>query len=218
MLSPDAGNNVMYVYAWTDTAESPRLVYKGAIAYNWDAPPRRVNQPGTSQTLDPLDGRIDWSVAQLSGRLWFAHGVAIGSFPGVNYGYVQPSNMTIHFNTAFHSATSDDFNPSISAALLPSGATQVTLNWAYTDTPNNVPTNDVYAITGQSVQHQAGASYTANGHSTGEFRFGDYSSVWPEYDTVGSCAPGVASLVTNEYFAADGSWKTRLARVHPASC
>lgn len=215
MLSPDDANNVMYVYGWTNTSEQPTLTFKGSIAYNWAAPPRRVNQPGTSQTLDPLDGRIDWSVAQLDGKLWFAHGVAIGSFPGVNYGYVQPGNMSIHFNTAFHSATSDDFNPSISVADRPDGKQLVTLNWAFTDTANNVATNDVYSNTvGGAGVHLSGTQYSFNGASTSEFRFGDYSSVWPEYNTVGSCAPGEEALVTNEYFAPDGTWRTRLARVH----
>lgn len=219
MLAADDANNVMDVYRWNNTAEAPRLTFKGAIAYNWGAPPRRVNQPGTSATLDPLDGRIDWAVSQVvSGgvtRLWFTHGVAVGSFPGVAYGYVKPSDMSIHVNTAFHSATSDDFNPSIAATTRPDGKPLVTLNWAYTDTANNVPTNDLFATTvGPVLPHKAGNPYSTTGAITTEDRFGDYSSVWPEYDTVGSCAPGEEMLVTNEYFASDGTWKTRLARVH----
>lgn len=218
MLSPDDANNLMYVYYWTDTAESPKLVFRGSISYNWAAPPRRVNQPGTSQTLDPLDGRIDWSVSQLDNVLWFAHGVAIGSFPGVNYGYVKPASMTMATQTAFHSATSDDFNPAISAEVnTATGAVQEVLTWAYTDTPNNVATTDVYGLhIGYSINHQSGAGYSGVGSSTGEFRFGDYASVWPEYNSVGSCPEGSTALVTNEYFAPDGTWRTRLARVHPS--
>lgn len=220
MLSPDDANNVMYVYYWTQTAEAPHLTYKGAISYNWAAPPRRVNQPGTSTTLDPLDGRIVWSVSQLNGILWFAHGVAIGSFPGVNWGYVRPGNMTIATSTAFRSSTSDDFNPSIAAVVNPSnGYVQETLNWAYTDSANNIPTTNLYAVhNGYTLIHETGALYSPVGKSTNETRFGDYSSVWPEYNTVGSCPAGTVSLVTNEYFAADGTWKTRLARVGAGTC
>jgi hypothetical protein len=219
MLSPDDANNVMYVYYWTNTAESPTLRFKGSISYNWAAPPRRVNQPGTSTTLDPLDGRIVWAGSQLDGRVWFAQGVAIGSFPGVNYGWVAPGNMSIHFNTAFHSATSDDFNPSIAAVDRPDNKVELVVNWAYTDTANNIPTNDVYqAAVGLGLPHLSGGQFSANGAITGETRFGDYSSVWPEYNTVGSCAPGEEMLVTNEYFAPDGTWRTRLARVHPTTC
>ncbi|MBO0879523.1 MAG: hypothetical protein J2P17_03955 [Mycobacterium sp.] len=215
MLSP--GNNVMNVYAWTNTAEAPTLTFKGAINYTWSPPSRRVNQPGTSTTLDPLDGRIVWAVAQLDGRLWFAHGVDLVGFPAVNYGFVAPGNMTIHVNTAFHSATSDDFNPSISVTDRPDGKALLVVNWAYTDSPNNIPTTTSYASTvGVAVPHLAGGPYSSGGGITSEFRFGDYSSVWPEYNTVGSCAPGEEMLVTNEYFAPNGTWRTRLARVHGA--
>lgn len=221
MLSPDDANNLMYVYYWSNTAESPTLTFKGSIAYNWAAPPRRVNQPGTTQTLDPLDGRIDWSVSQLNGILWFAHGVNIGGFPGVNWGYVNPSNMSIGVNTAFHSATSDDFNPAISAAInTGNGNVQETLTWAYTDTPNNIPTTDLVAnhYNYGTGLHLSGAAFGPVGASTDEFRFGDYSSVWPEYNAVGACPIGSVALVTNEYFAADGTWKTRLARVPATAC
>jgi hypothetical protein len=220
MLSPDDANNVMYVYQWGNTGgASPTLVYKGAIAYNWAAPPRRVNQPGTSVTLDPLDGRIDWSATQLDGRVWFAHGVAVGSFPGVNYGFVNPTNMTISTNTAFQGATSDDFNPSISVQNSSGGIPQEFLTWAYTDTPNNVPTRDVYALNqGTTLSHLVGTQYGPNGNSTSETRFGDYSSSWPEYNAVGNCAEGVNALVANQYFRSDGTWQTRLARVHRSGC
>jgi hypothetical protein len=134
----------------------------------------------------------------------------------VNYGYVVPGNMTINTNTAFETATSDDFNPSITAAnRADTGKTLVTLNWAYTDTPNNVPVRDVYAFGRRTLAHQAGAPFNAGGGITSETSFGAYSSVVPEYDSNGSCAEGTYALVANEYFAPDGSWRTRLARVHP---
>ena len=220
MLSPDDANNVMYVYQWGNTGgASPTLIYKGAIAYNWAAPPRRVNQPNTSTTLDPLDGRIDWSATQLDGRVWFAHGVAIGSFPGVNYGFVNPTNMTISTNTAFETATSDDFNPSISVQNSPNNIPQEFVTWAYTDSGNGVPTRDVYALNqGTTLNHLTGTQYGPNGNITGETRFGDYSSSWPEYNVVGSCVEGLNALVANEYFEANGNWATRLARVHRSGC
>ncbi len=219
MLSPDDANNVMYVYKWTATGGSPALTYMGSVPYNWAAPPRRVNQPGTSQTLDPLDGRIDWSPTQLDGRVWFAHGVAIGSFPGVNYGYVTPSTMTMSTNTAFETATSDDFNPSISVQDDQNGIANAWVTWAYTDTPNNVPTRDVYAVNaGLSLAHLTGQQYGTNNGSTSEFRFGDYSSSWPEYNAVGGCAEGWNALVANQFFEANngGQWGTHIARVHRA--
>jgi hypothetical protein len=91
--------------------------------------------------------------------------------------------MTLHVNTAFHSSTSDDFNPSIAAAdRADNRHTQVTLSWAYTDTASNVPTADAYAFSSGALPHVTGSAFSPAGHITGETRFGDYSSVWPEYD------------------------------------
>jgi hypothetical protein len=219
MLSPDDANNLMYVYYWHNTGASPHLTYKGSIPYTWVAPPRRVNQPGTSQTLDPLDGRIVWAPTQLDNRVWFAHGVGLAGYPSVNYGFVAPGNMSIHYNTAFHTASSDDFNPSISVEKNPDGHPEAWVTWAYTDTPNNVPTRDVFARqTGVALGHLTGAQFSPNGSSTGESRFGDYSSSWPEYNAVGGCAEGWNALVANQYFEANGDWATRIARVHDPSC
>lgn len=215
LLSPDDANNLMYVYKITNRAENPVLTFKGSIAYNWAAPPRRVNQPGTTQTLDPLDGRIDWQPVQWNGNVWFAHGSAVGSFPAVNWGFVNTANMSIHFSTAFHSATSDDFNPSLGVAINPNTnvVDTIYLNWAYTDTPNSIPTTDVAAST-NGVAHVAGAPFGPVGSSTSEFRFGDYSSVAinPVVDA-GCSFIGSNAVVANEYFDASGNWATRIADV-----
>ena len=45
---------------------------------------------------------------------------------------------------AFHSGSSDDFNPSIAVGFAPSGA-KVFLNWAFTDTPAGTATTNVFA-------------------------------------------------------------------------
>jgi hypothetical protein len=216
MLSPDDYNDLMYVYAWSNTGASPRLAYLGAIPYGWAAPQRRVNQPGTGVTLDPLDGRIDWSPTQLDGKVWFAHGANIAGFPGVNWGFVTPGNMSIHVATAFETASSDDFNPAISVQNGPNGVPQAWLTWAYTDTPNGVATHDVYAFRGGTTpSYTSGTVFGANGqNSTSEFRFGDYSSSWPEYNSVGGCAEGWNALVANQYFEPSGNWGTHIARVH----
>jgi hypothetical protein len=217
LLSPDDANDVMYVYYFSNTSQGSTLTYKGSIAYAWAAPPRRVNQPGTGTTLDPLDGRIGWAVSQLDNRLWFAHGANVSGFPSVNWGYVNPGAMTISASTAFVNGTSDDFNPSIAAMNRASGGTQQVLSWAYTDTPNGFATRTAYAIhTGISVAHVTGAAFSPVGGSTSNTRFGDYSSVAPEYNAVGTCSEGMYALVANQYFSPSGSWRTRLARVHPA--
>ena len=45
---------------------------------------------------------------------------------------------------AFHSGSSDDFNPSIAVGFAPSGE-KVFLNWAFTDTPAGTATTNVFA-------------------------------------------------------------------------
>jgi len=50
--APNDANNVIYVYAMTSAGYgNASLAFLGGAAYNWAAPPRRVNQPGTSTTL-----------------------------------------------------------------------------------------------------------------------------------------------------------------------
>jgi hypothetical protein len=220
MLSPDDAGNQMLVYVWTNTGGTPALTYKGAIPYNWAAPPRRVNQPGTATTLDPLDGRIAWSATQIDGRVWFAHGAAVGSFPGVNYGYVQTNTMTISTGTAYRTSSSDDFNPAISVQDAPNGTPQEWLTWAYTDTPNNIATRVVYALNvGTTLPHLAGSWSGAGGNSTGETRFGDYASSVPEYNAVGNCAEGWNAMVAQEFFKPNGDWATQIVRLHrPDQC
>lgn len=219
MLSPDDAGNVMDVYYWYNTGGSPALVFKGAITYNWAAPSRRVNQPGTATTLDPLDGRIAWSATQLDSRVWFAHGIDLVGYPSVAYGWVTPWNMAMATQTAYETPTSDDFNPAISVQNLPNGNAQEWLTWAYTDTANTRPTTDVYAMNaGLPVNHLTGQQYGVGNNITNETRFGDYSSSVTEYNAVGGCPEGYNTLVANEFFEPSGQWGTHIARVHRFDC
>lgn len=215
LLDADSGASAMHVYYLTNSSrpDSTALTLQGDAPYTFAPPSRRVNQPGTSQTLDPLDGRLVWAPMQLDNLVWFAHGVNLGGFPSVNYGYVDTNATTVTTSNAYHSGSSDDFNPAIAAQHVGNSVQEV-LTWAYTDTPNNVPTTDVAAINaGTSLAHQVGRIITPAGASTNEFRFGDYSSVSPDYSMVGTCGVGTNAVVANQYFASDGTWRTRIAEV-----
>lgn len=215
LLSADDANNQMHVYYLTDTArpDTEALTHQADIAYTWAAPSRRVNQPGTSTTLDPLDGRIDWAPTQLDTRVWFAHGVDLSGFPGVDFGYVDVSANTITVNNAYHSGTSDDFNPSIAAENGPNGV-QAVLSWASDNAPAGTATTDYTAVNlGTTLSHQGGVAFSPVGAITGETRFGDFSSVWPEYNAVAACGEGSYALVANQYFEANGDWTTRISQV-----
>lgn len=188
------------------------LTLQATISSTFAAPPRRVNQPGTTTTLDPLDGRIDWSPVNDGSFIWFAHGIAIGSFPGVRYGAITISSNTATVAEAFRSGTSDDFNPSVGVGNSPSGGNFIYVNWAYTDTPAGVATSDTIdsVAPGAGVPNLIGTgTVLVNGVSTGEDRFGDYSSVAIDPSNAnGSCA-----VTAQQYFQAGGQWGTRLARV-----
>jgi hypothetical protein len=185
------------------------LVANIACAFN--APPRKANQPGTTQTLDTLDGRIQWSPVNDGNFIWFAHGIAIGTFPGVRYGAIGLAANTCTTALAYRSGTSDDFNPSIGVGNDRAGGNHIYLNWAYTDTPNNIATSDTVDSVnpGGGVPNLIGTGVVlVNGVSTGQFRFGDYSSV-----AIDPTMPnGNSAVITQQYFQPAG-WATRIAGV-----
>jgi hypothetical protein len=208
------------LYRMTNSANpgSTALALQASISSAWSPPPRRVNQPGTTQTLDPLDGRIDWAPEiDGNGFIWFAHGIAIGSFPGVQYGAISVVSNSIQVADAFHSNTSDDFNPSI--GVTPTGAQDyIWVNWAYTDTPNGVATSDTVngVLPGGGVPPlTSGDLPLVNGFSTStNFRFGDFSSVEIDPSKVSlTCPAGRDAELAQEYFDSSQQWVTRIARV-----
>jgi hypothetical protein len=193
------------------TSPAGAITLQATIASAFSAPPRRVNQPGTTQTLDPLDGRIQWAPVQDGSFVWFAHGMAVGTFPGVRYGAIGVATNTAFVAEAFHSGTSDDFNPSIGVSDAGGGGIHAWLNWAYTDTPAGVPTSDTLngVLPGQGVPNEIGTDLTVvTGSSTASnFRFGDFSSV-----SVDPSSGGLTAVSAQEYFTPSGQWTTRIVR------
>ena len=229
MLAADTtGGGRLDIYYMTNSSrpDSTAVTLEATPAMAYAPPSRRVIQPGTSNTLAPDDGRIDWAPMENaesgSTTVWFAHGIDIAGFPGIQYG-VATVNLggsdSVTAANAFHSSTSDDFNPSIAVNPEPGTCTscaQVWLNWAYDDAPANVATSDTVnnvAPTG-GVPTLSGSDTTyVTGSITSETRFGDYSSVAINPAAVGSCGAGNTALAANQYFASDGTWHTRLAEV-----
>lgn len=195
------------------------LVLQAAIASSYGAPPRRVLQCGTTVTLDPLDGRIAWAPVQAANSpfIWFTHGANIGGYPGVRYGAIGTSANNVTAALAFHSGTSDDFNPSIGAFEETPNGFYVSLNWAYTDAPACVNTSTtVNAVTpGAGVPNLIATDLTlaAGSVTTTNTRFGDYSSVHIDPSPASAtCPAGRTALLAQQYFVA-GNWATRLSRV-----
>jgi hypothetical protein len=103
------------------------LTLQATISSPFKAPTREANQPGTSSTVDSSDGNI-LALPYFDGAsIWFTHVFDLVGFPTVRYGAVKVSTNTVATAVAFHSGTSDDFNPSLAVGLNPSG-TSVYLN------------------------------------------------------------------------------------------
>jgi hypothetical protein len=197
------------LYRLTNSGGSGATLTKTTIADPFSKPSRSVNQPGTTATLDPSDGNILASPYFDGTFIWFTHGGDDDGFPTVRYGALDTSNNTVVTTWAFHSGSSDDFNPSLAVGISPRGET-VFLNWAFTDTSAGTATSAVFASgdASQPLVSLAGSGtiYASGGTST-QSRFGDFSAVSVD-PSVSGCA-----FATQQYFAADGSWKTRIAPI-----
>ena len=196
------------------TTLTPQAVASSAFV----APPRRVRQPGTTNTLDPLDGRIQSSPYQEEGYVWFTHGQGVAGFPAVRYGAISTSSNAVTARNAYRSSTSDDFNPSLGVADAGAGVIYLWLNWAYTDTSRNIATSKtIDGVTpGAGVPTLIGTGRVlVNGFSTStNFRFGDYSSVAIDPTAASTtCPAGRTAGTAQQVFQSNGQWITRIARV-----
>jgi hypothetical protein len=213
---PGSGYNL---YVMTHSSQpGTTLSLQASISSPFNAPSRRVNQPGTAQTLDPLDGRIDWAPEIGGGGfIWFTHGIDLNGFPAIRYGAIAVASNTVQVADAFHSSTSDDFNPSL--AVTPTSGSQVFvwLNWAYTDTPAGIATSDTVdgVLPGAGIPTLTGTDTTlVNGFPTSSnFRFGDFSSVEVDPSAASAtCPKGRTAVLAQQYFDSSGNWVTRIAR------
>src|SRR5947207_5915939 len=118
------------------------LTLQATIHSPFNAPSREARQPGTSSRVDSSDGNSLASPYFDRTSIWFTHVFDFVGFPTVRYGAVNVSTNTVTTAMAFHSSTSDDFNPSLAVGLSPSG-TSVYLNWAFTDAPAGTATSVV---------------------------------------------------------------------------
>lgn len=185
------------------------LTLQATISSPFTAPTRRINQPGTSVTLDPLDGRIQWSPATDGTSIYFAHDVSLAGFPTVRYGAINIASNTVTTAFAFHSGTSDDFNPSISIGRSPGGDNYVFLNWAFTDTNFGATENVDWVLPFGGIPNLIGTGqFYFIGNSTPQTRFGDYSSAVMDPGVPG----GSCAVIAQQYFNVS-LWHTRIARV-----
>jgi hypothetical protein len=194
---------------------SPSLTEQASFGADYDVP-SRAPQPGTGDTLDALDGRIQSAPVWDGARLWFAQVVSASDVStGIRYGFVTPASNGLQFATVRHSTTSADFNPAIGVGLAPNGSESIFLNWVFTDPTFGFPATMTVATMaydgGSPINLLAVDTTYGTGsvsHSNG-LRFGEYASVGID-PAVGN---GTCAVIANEDFAFSGIWQTQVARL-----
>jgi hypothetical protein len=203
------------VYAMP-TNPAGAITLMGVVRAPFSPPSRRIVQPGTSQTLDPGDGRMGSAAVQDGDTVWFAHTVDDAGFPTVQYGAIVGSTGQFATALAFDDSGSDDFNPSIAVTPAGSGTDYIWVNWAFTDTPFGVATSATVAgvAPGQGVPNLAGVDLVlVNGSPTSlNSVVGRYSSAAIDPAGTSTCPTGLTALTAQEYFNSAGQWTTQLAR------
>lgn len=198
------------------TSPAGAITLKAVINAPFSAPSRQVIQPGTSQTLNPLDGRIQSSPVQDGSYVWFANDVNDGGYPTVLYGAIDVATNQAETAYAYHGSGSDDFNPSIAVTDAGDNTNYIWLNWAYTDPPAGEPVSAAAAgiAPGDGVPTEAGVDLTlVTGSSTSAIStFGGYSSAEIDPSGTSGCPAGLTALTAQEYFTSTGTWTTQLAR------
>lgn len=196
---------------------SPSLTEQATFLVS-DGFPARAPQPGTSDTLDTLDGRIQSPPVWDGSRVWFASVVGLFNGPStvVQYGFITPAGNSMQLATVRHDSTSADFNPAIGVGLNPNGTETIFLNWVFTDTSFNLPATDTAATffyDGGAPPFLQGTDNVLRSGSvthTDGLRFGEFASVSVDP----AVADGSCAVVTNQAFApGNGAWMTDLARL-----
>ena len=199
---------------------NPTLTQQAVITKPYFGPDP-APQPGTSNTLDALDGRLQASPVFDGRRIWFAQVIDAtatnsgGPTTTVRYGFIDTTNNTIQVAQARHSATSADLNPSIGVGISPNGIETIFLNWVYTDAAHGIPASGTVAsliYDGGTLPDLQGVDQTlvTGSISATNHRFGEYSSVAIDPAvTNGTCAVTAQTYMTPP----DGAWGTQVARL-----
>jgi len=210
---PDIGYK-LYVLVPLPTPFGPMLASR-SLSSPFSKPSRGARQPGSTVAIDTSDGTITSSPSFDGTRIWFTHVVDEETFPTVRYGAINLRDATVSTAEASHSPWSDDFNPSLAVGFSPLRET-VYLTWASTDAVVATTATSAVAIAVDAAQplknlFGVGTVYATGGNATGApsstVRFGDFSSVSVD-PTTSDCA-----FVTQQYFGANGSWRTRIAPI-----
>jgi hypothetical protein len=207
----------IFVYTLKDGAcpytQSVQVRYLTVPAFNFPPP---AKQPGTTATLDTLDGRFvnygtQFTYTDGTDRVFQVHTIQYPgtAFPSPKYYElaITPTSITLARSGWFYAATNSyDFNASLAANT----SRDLFVTWTSTCPAANLnaqvrASGKLAANTAISTGYVLRQSVTSYKGS----RWGDYSSVHLDP----SLATGKRAWICNEYIRADGTWGSRLGRI-----
>ena len=198
--------NLYYIQNAGSGTES--IVGPFGMVVNPYIPPRTARQPGTSATLDASDSRFINASLQKGNALWQIHTIGNGGYVTAKFYLIDLVQKNVAWTDLFFaSATSDDFNASITAN--PAGQRFIT--WTSTDAPANIQAQARYIGTGVlgPPAFNGKAAYTSPTFygTAGTQRWGDYSAF-----TVDP-ADTSRAWATNEIVNTQTTWGSRIFNI-----
>jgi hypothetical protein len=213
LINSRPGTANVALFALTNSSRPDAAALSGPFLVNvglYNVPPN-ARQPGTTAVLDTLDARFQNASTQLGNSLFNIHTINFAGFATPRWYEIDTAaTSVVQSGLFFTTATSDDFNPSITA----NDNKDVSVTWSATDLgsredPGFFPqirasgrlhTDSPGVIPSGSLIFQSPTFYT-------QFRWGDYSAI-----TVDPLAPECAWGV-NEKVNAPFEWGSRFFRV-----
>jgi len=214
LVAADAPDNKVTLYTLTNSATSPALSSATIPVTDFTLPPDAA-QPGTTATLDTLDGRFVNVSTQTGNSLFQVHTINIGGYARPRFYEFDTVNRTvIQSGTFSRSSASYDFNASIAA----NSSKDVFVTWSATDPGNSInaevrfsgrlhgDTSGVIPSPG-SLLYGSATFYNVTG--SGVQRWGDYSAV--SLDPAD--ATGLTAWIVNERILSASSWGSRIGSI-----
>jgi hypothetical protein len=220
------GNNL------SNAAEATFVLQATVDVPDYGVPPD-ARQVGTTVRLDTLDGRFVNASTQIGDSLWNVHTIDCGcvpAFPTPTFYEIDTegagANTVKQQGGFFESATSDDFNASITA----NAQREAFVTWTSTDAINGTAAQRHQARMRISGRQQAdfppgfigpgsavftsGVALTGN-DSAGDpsvQRWGEYSAVTLDPQATATCAANRRAWAVNEVINTANVWGSRITR------
>lgn len=212
---PYADNTKIFIHTLKDSAyPATQTLTSSAITVTaYDIPPD-APQPGTTATLDTLDGRFPSNSTQIfdhtdggSDRIFQVHTVNTSGYAMPRFYHLKIPTLSVMESRGFWvSATSHDFNASIAA----NNTKDMFVTWNSTDPgagkQAQIRVSGKLAgeldISAGNILKESATYYTGG-------RWGDHSSVHIDHNTVNM----KKAWICNQYILSDHSWGTYIGRI-----